>query len=375
MVQIANHFGTAHLRTDLENARDRMANLISLHLENHTGGDLQLAALAIRDKSFLSLSKGGSDLLKILHAMPITPEIGYRVTQPEDEKNFLNEKTLASPMLSFQYQTEQGRRSTCQRQIALACWLARRMGLSKNELESASPDAELVIRSALLVLFVKEAKLELPGRTGLVKLLDAARKKTSKLDEARLNAFLAQQPNDFVSALRTAMKQFVAETIPQLRNSTESADYILNSGNAMGIYFINENITEDLGAYDRLVAKEWHLLTKGDDDDDSVIATIFLFIATGLPPKASALKREAKEIISAFRKSGFNSDAVLSFIEAHAPYQMREHLVDLWQKKLKHEAEIHLSDLDPQMPDSYMDRALFYFKETCNTSWKGRGRN
>lgn len=373
MVQIANHFGTAHLRTDLENARDRMTNLISLHLENHSGGDLQLAAFAIRDKSFLSLSKGGSDLLKMLHAMPDSTLIGGHVAQAEDQKNFLNDKTLASPMVNVQYKAEQSLRATCQQQIALACWLARRMGLAQDELQSVV--AETVIRSALLVLFVKEAKLELPGRTGLVKLLDAARKKTSKLDETRLNAFLAQQPDDFVSALRAAMNQFVAEIIPQLRSSTASADSLLHSGDTMGDYFINENMAEDLGAYDRLVAKEWHRVTKGDGDDPSVIATVFLFIATGFPPKATALQREAKEIIATFRKSGFNSDAVLAFIEAHAPHQMREDLIDLWLEDLKHEAETHLADLDPQMPDSHMDRALRYFQKTCNTSWKGRGRN
>ena len=106
IVQIANHFGTAHLRTDLENARERMVNLVSLYLEESSGGDLQLAALALRDKSFLSLSKGGSDLLKMLHAMPDSTLIGAYNALPEDQKNFLNDKTFAAPLMLKQYRSD-----------------------------------------------------------------------------------------------------------------------------------------------------------------------------------------------------------------------------------------------------------------------------
>lgn len=372
IVQIANFFGTAHLRTDLDNARERMVNLISLYLENISGGDLQQAAFIIRDKSFLSLSKGGSDLLKMLHAMPDTTLIGHQAALPEDQKNFLNDKTFASPMANKPYVAEQALRTTCQQQVSLACWLARKMGLPQDSLQSVV--AETVVRSALLVLFIKDAKLEFPGRTGLIKLIESARKKTCELDELRLNRFLAKEPDDFAASLCKAMDQFTGEIIPQLRNHKASADALLHGGEEIGDFFINENVTEDLGEYDKLVAKEWHRVTKGDGDDPSVIATLFLFIATGFPPKASALLREAKEVIASFREKGFDTQKVISYIETNAPHQMQEDLIDLWKTDLKPEAEIHLADLDPQMPDSHMDRALRYYQATCNTSWKGRSR-
>lgn len=372
IVQIANHFGTAHLRTDLENARERMINLVSLYLEEISAGDLQLAALALRDKSFLSLSKGGSDLLKMLHAMPDSTLIGGHGSLPEDQKNFLNDKTFASPLSIKQYRDEKALRTACQQQIALAGWLGKKLGLSRDDLDSVVADT--VIRSALLVLFVKEAPLEIPGRTGLAKLLEAARKKTAKLDETRLNAFLADEPVDFQTATRQAMTRFINEAIAELRASGKSADALLH-GEAAGDYFVNENVTEDLGEYDRLVAREWHRVTKGEGDDPSVVATIFLFVATGFAAKASALQREAREIIQSFRKSGFNSPAVLNFIEAHAPHEMRDDLREFWRNDLMPEAEINLADLDPEMPDSHMERALRYFQKTCQTSWKGRGRS
>ena len=49
IVQIADHFGTAYLRTDLESAVARMSNLISLYLEDFSNGDLRAAAMSADD--------------------------------------------------------------------------------------------------------------------------------------------------------------------------------------------------------------------------------------------------------------------------------------------------------------------------------------
>ncbi|RYG11046.1 MAG: hypothetical protein EON92_11425, partial [Burkholderiales bacterium] len=64
LVQIARYFGNEFLRPELEKARDRMVNLISLYLESSCDGDVQRAAESLRDFSLLSRSKGGSDMLK-----------------------------------------------------------------------------------------------------------------------------------------------------------------------------------------------------------------------------------------------------------------------------------------------------------------------
>ena len=47
MVQIARYFGSEFLRPELEQARARLVNLISLYLEHSSGGDLRLAAEAL----------------------------------------------------------------------------------------------------------------------------------------------------------------------------------------------------------------------------------------------------------------------------------------------------------------------------------------
>lgn len=371
VVQIANHFGTAHLRAELENACVRMVNLASLYLEEISGGDLRIAAESLRDKSFLSHSKGGSDLLKMLHALPDNSLIGAYAVTAEDQKNFLNDATLASPMTLVDYRREQQVRKGYQQHINLAVWLARKMGLKADQLHSVL--AESVIRSALLVLCVKDAKLQLPGRSGLARLLDSARKTTLKPDSLRLAAFLANEPDDFQRATRDEMTRFASEFLPGLQASQKTVDALLHDESGGG-FFINEDIAEELGEYDRLVAHEWYRVTKGEGDDPAVIATIFLFVATGLPAKPQALQREAKAVIQAFRSQGFDSRAVLDFIDAHAPHQLRGELKHAWLEDLRPEAEIHLADQDPEMPDTHMERALRYYQKTCKTTWKGRGR-
>ena len=76
MVQIARYFGSEFLRPELEKAKDRLVNLISLNLQHSSGGDLQAAAQALREHSLLSRSKGGSDLLKALIVMPQNTHFG-----------------------------------------------------------------------------------------------------------------------------------------------------------------------------------------------------------------------------------------------------------------------------------------------------------
>jgi hypothetical protein len=87
MVQIARYFGTEYLRPDLELARDRLINLVSLYLEHSSGGDLDQAAQSLRDHSLLSRSKGGSDMLKALIAMPQTSHFGMQANGVFENKH------------------------------------------------------------------------------------------------------------------------------------------------------------------------------------------------------------------------------------------------------------------------------------------------
>lgn len=371
IVQIADHFGTAYLRTDLETAVARMANLISLYLEDSTNGDLRAAALSLRDNTLLSHSRGGSEMLKRLHAMPGDTSLHARQTDPVAQKLFVNERSFAFPLSLTTYRAQVSQCQANQMRIDFARWLARRLNTQPDEYENFS--AEEVIRSAMLVLYVGPKTLEMPSKTQFVKLVEALRKKSFKYKTSSLDAFLREAPEAFAALTRQSLQEFIDSTLPRLQSADKSVDEILHA-EAQGAFFVREVPEEDVVAYDKLVAREWVRITKGDADDPAVLATIFLNVATGHPPKAAALLKEAKAIIQSFRTNGFDSNAVLAFIDAYAPFEQREDLKAMWAQDLKPDAEIHLADNDPQMPDAYMERALKYFKQNCIGSWKGSSR-
>jgi len=369
VVQIANYFGTAHLRPELELALLRMVKLISLYLEDVSEGELQRAATSLRDKSLLAHSKGGSEMLKRLHAMPESTLIGGETVSAESQRAFLDEKTLFDAFSLEQYRAEYALRRKNQNLIDYSFWLARKMGVARDDVE----EADALIRSAMLVLFVAPPALKIPSRTGFVGLIKAAKNAKTKLDEGRLQAFLKNEPEAFQHFTHRRLERFIKKDLPLIRTAGSTADKLLYGGEAQS-YFVGESLDEDVREYDRLVAKEWDRITRGEADDPAVVATVFLLVATGLPPKANMLLKEAKELVRVYRSAGFDSAAVISFINTHAPESSREDLLKFWQEDLKSEAEERLADTDPNWPDTYMERATDYLRKTCIASWKGKNR-
>lgn len=369
IVQIANFFGTAHLRPELELALHRMVNLVSLYLEDMSGGDLQIAAASLRDKTFLSHSKAGSDMLKRLHAMPDSTLIVGRSASPESQRAYLDEKTAADTLSHAEYRSELVMRQAHQNTIDFAFWLATKMGVSRNDID----DADSLIRSAMLVFFVDQAELTLPTRTAFVGLIQAAKPAKARLNDARLKAFFKEAPTEFQQLAQCAMARFIEKDLPQIRSASSTADKLLY-GESGETFFVRESLDEDVREYDRLVAKEWDRVTHGETDDPAVVATVCFFVATGFPPKASMLLREGKEIIRVFRTSGFDSQAVIKFIDDQAPEAIRQDLKASWTDDLRREAEERLADLDPNWPDTHMERALEYLRQTCRATWKPRKR-
>ncbi len=371
IVQIADHFGTAYLRTDLETAATRMANLISLYLEDSSNGDLRAAAISLRDNTLLSHSRGGSEMLKRLHAMPGETSLHPRKVDPLAQKLFVNERSFAFPISVASYREQVRQCQANQMRIDFARWLARQMNAQQDEYEDFS--AEEVIRSAMLVLFVGGKALEIPSKSQFVGLVETLRKKTFKSSPAALDSFLREAPEAFDELTRQAMQGFIDDVLPRLKSTEKSPDEILHA-EAQGAFFIREVAEEDVVAYDKIVAREWVRITKGNADDPAVLATIFLNVATGHPAKASALLKEAKAIIQSYRAQGFDSNAVLKFVDDFAPFEQREDLKAMWLQDLLPDAEVHLADNDPQMPDAFMERALRYFKQNCVGAWKGSSR-
>jgi hypothetical protein len=185
MVQIARYFGSEFLRPELEAARDRIVNLVSLNLEHHSGGELRPAAEALQGNSLLSRSKGASDMLKALIVMPQSSHFGMNEAAGfRDEHIPLLAKWSLRSLA--EYRAELAQRSQIALSIQAALWFAEKFGMDADELEDAGRDAEAVIRTALLMLATRQT--ELPDWVAFEKTIAALRKKKHDLEGYRSGA-------------------------------------------------------------------------------------------------------------------------------------------------------------------------------------------
>ncbi|QRX84350.1 hypothetical protein [Glaciimonas sp. PAMC28666] len=357
-VQIADFFGSSHLHTDLDNARKRMVNLISLFLEDACNGDLEPAAISLRDNTFLSHSRGGNEMLKALHALPDCAVFGD--VKSQDVKSFQDERTLVKPYTLVAYRKERQTREEDANTLAAATWFAKSMALPRSALEFTS--AETVIRSALLVRAAGADSF--PNRNAFATLLSTIRAQAASIGKLKIaKKLLDDIPEEFIKISDKVRREIEKHDAPLIANSAIALDELRNTVELR--YFVRESGMDDVEEFDTLMSEEWRRVTGGKEDPFSRL-TAFLCIAAEIKPKTIISEAEAKSITRKVRQHGFNSAAVADFISSAAPFEMKENLLSLWEEEFLPEATAYLLDLD----DIKYLSALKFLKENCNVKLK-----
>jgi hypothetical protein len=313
MVQIARYFGSEFLRPELEKARDRLVNLVSLHLHDASAGDVHLAATLLRDHSFLSRSKAGSDMLKALIVMPQNTHFGMNERGGFTDRHIpqLARWSLAS---YADYRSELEVRQRVARVVDAALWLADRLGTTADELQDAEPDAEAVIRSALLVIATK--RQELPDWVAFEKMIAALRKK--KADAVAMALVLPNDLPDDFRAVVEAVRQSVLTDLPRLLDTRLAVRTLFDQTPAyMGRYFWMEDALSEVGHHDRIRSAAWEKLTQGHGDDGTLL-TLFVCVAAGASPKTLLSGSVAEWSIAPVLKTGNGQPFVSSNLTASA---------------------------------------------------------
>lgn len=327
MVQIARYFGNEFLRPELEKARDRMVNLVSLYLESSCDGDLQRAAESLRDFSLLSRSKGGSDMLKALIAMPQNSHFGMNERGGFKDEHIpllakWSQRSLAD------YQAELARRSQVAEVVDAALWLAGELGMDAAELEEAGKDAEAVIRTALLVLAA--GRTEMPDWVAFEKMIAALRKKHAAAGAALPVAVPKKLPVH-LRAVVEAVRQSVMTDAPKILDAALPARPLFDRSPAfMGRYFWIEDGLNEVDHHDRAASAGWNKVTGGNADDGSLL-TLFLCVAAGSAPKTMLTEKSATALVRKIRKSGFKPALAQQYILDHAPVQHQDAYASLWE--------------------------------------------
>lgn len=372
MVQIARYLGNEFLRPELEKAKDRMVNLVSLYLEQSSGGDLRLAAESLRDHSFLSRSKGGSDMLKSLIAMPQNSHFGMneRSGFTDEHIPLLAKWTLRSLP---DYQVELAKREQVARVIDAAIWLADALGMEASELEEAGKDAEAVIRTALLIFAT--GRTEMPDWIAFEKMVLALRKKYGavKADgkskgkvagSASALTFPIAHPKNLPAqhqAVVEAVRQSMLADLPKILDAALPARKLFDQTPAfMGRYFWVEDGLSEVDHHDRSASAAWNKAT-GEHSDDGSLLTLFLCVAAEVAPKTLLTEKGAVALIRKIRKSGFKPDLASHYIQDHAPAQHQDGYARLWLDFVEEAQSTLQSDFDYELKD-----ALALLRRECN---------
>lgn len=327
MVQIARYFGNEFLRPELEKARDRMINLVSLYLESTSGGDLRQAAGQLRDFSLLSRSKGGSDMLKALIAMPQNSHFGMN-----ERGGFRDEHIPLLAKWSLRsladYQAELARRSQVAQVVDAAVWLAGELGMDADELDEAGKDAEAVIRSALLALAM--GRIEMPDWVAFEKMVVALRKKHGAAPKALPVAVPKKLPAHLHGVVALVRRSVIADAPKILDPALPVRQLFDRSPAFMGRYFWVEDALAEVDHHDRQASAAWNKVTGGNSDDGSLL-TLLLCVAAGAAPKTMLTEKGAATLVRKIWKSGFHPALAHQYLLDHAPAQHQEAYTSLWE--------------------------------------------
>lgn len=359
MVQIARYFGTEYLRPELELARDRIINLVSLHLAHSTEGDLHRAAELLRDHSFLSRSKAGSDMLKALITMPQTTHFGMN-----ERSGFRDEHIplLAKWSLKTltEYQMELASRSRATAVVDAAIWMAGQMGMDVEELEEAGKDAEAVIRTALLARACKRSSL--PDWVTFEKMILALRKRYLAKPGKLPLTVPADLPSEWTELVESIRDSVWADSVKWLESDLSVRKLFDQTPAFMGRYFWLEDAILEVDQFDKNVSKAWAKATGGNDDESSLL-TLFLCMAAGSPAKTVLTEKAASTLVKKIRKSGLQPTLPLQFIEANAPAEHLEDYASLWNNFIEESSATLASDHDYTFND-----AVALLRRECNIS-------
>ena len=352
MVQIARYFGSEFLRPELEQARTRLVNLVSLHLEHSSGGDLRLAAQALCEHSLLSRSKAGADLLKALIVMPQNSHFGMN-----EGGGFTDEHIPQLAKWSLRaladYQAELAQRSAVALVLDAATWLAQRLGVEAEDLQDAGKDAEAVIRTALLLAALK--RTEMPDWARFENLIVDLRKKHSAgqtsvgRPTASAKTLAIALPKNLPEALVpvvAAVRASVLADLPKILDPGLTVRKLFDQTPAfIGRYFWIEDSLSEVDHFDRNVSTAWHKATAGHEDEGALL-TLFLCVAAVASPKTLLTEKSAAALLRKIRKTGLQPALASGFIAEHAPQQHQHAYQALWASFLEEALPVLANDHD-----------------------------
>ncbi len=368
-VQIAEYFGaSSHLRQNLEESSAWMVQLVSLYLEDTTNGDLGQAVNIIKEKSFRSLSRGGSQMLKALYSLSEDNHFGS--PRFESESEFLK-KCLSSHITVAKYRQTLKECEQFKFELSFASWLIKKLGAPISAFNDLHAPAEHVIRTSLIFLAygakkVGANKSGFPNENGLFEIFTSIRKEWAFLGDVTCSKkFLEDFPEDFMPMALQTLTSIQNEDVPKIVNPSVSLATIFADLKVRQYFFLFDALN-DVSQFDKKLSEDWYSLT-GGAEDDALLLTLFICAASGLAPKTSLMVCEAKKAVLNIRENGLLEKEVDKLIKK-APHDDAEQLSALWSDFVE-DASVYFFDES----DENLSQAIAYLTDHCNINKKLNG--
>jgi len=361
-IQIAEYFGeSSHLRKNLETSMKRMVSLVSLYLEDVTGGELNQAAQFLKEKPIRTLSRGGSQLLKSLYSMPEDEHFGS--PRLDSEREFLK-RSISNGLSVAKYRQTFKDCERFRQDINFATWLARKVGVPINQLNEHHVSAEHVIRTLLLFFSygakkITANKINLPSEASLFEIFKSIRKEFGFLGDVTCSTkFIDEVPSEFQEYAKEVLLSIKNDDIPKVISQSLALEAVFNDLKVRQYFYLHDDLSE-VSRFDKVLAEEWFSLTGGTEDDAHLL-TLFLCAAAGLDQKTTLKVSDAKKAVLYIRQNGLLQNEVQSLIKK-APYDEVAQLKSLWAEFIE-EAMPFL--LDPS--DEKLNEVMVYLADRCN---------
>jgi hypothetical protein len=270
--------------------------------------------------------------------------------------------------------------------IEAALWMAAELGLDADELADAEPDADAVIRTALLTracggcempdwVAFERMVLTLRRQAGAAAPV-AARTRRAAATSTPSASTRGRKPPPAGQAIPLALptglppqlqpvveaaRQSVLADLPKILDAALAPRQLFDRAPAfMGRYFWIEDGLSEVDHHDRTASALWNQLT-GGHSDDSTLLTLLLGVAVGAPPKTVLTEKAAGTLIRKIRKAGLDSASAQAWIRRHAPAAQHDDLAALWEGFVEEGRATLCSDHDHGLRD-----ALALLRRECN---------
>jgi hypothetical protein len=361
-IQIAEYFGeSSHLRKSLETSKQHMVSLVSLYLEASTGGELNKAALLLKEKPFRALSRGGSQMLKTLYSLPEDNHFGS--PRLDSEREFLK-RSLNNGLSVTKYEQSFKACERFKRDIDFATLLAKKIGVPINQLNEHHVSAEQVIRTLLLSLAygakkIVSNKTAFPDEVSLFEIFKSIRKEFVFLGDVTCSTkFIDEIPAEFQSYATEALLNIKNEDISKVVNQSLTLESIFNELKDRQYFYLHDELNE-VSRFDKGLSAEWFLLT-GGTEDDALLLTLFLCAAAGINQETMLKASDAKKAVLNIRQHGLLQNEVMSLIKK-APFDEVAQLKSLWSEFIEEALPFLLDSSDEKL-----NEVIAYLVDRCN---------